>query len=130
MRILALMLLLVPSSFALDAPLPITLGKPFTLNSSGGGTRLARLEAARLNVGFLRVKSDSRCPVNVACVWAGDAVVEVRLSDPRWINTVQLHTTLEPRAVTALGYRLELKTLAPERGVKGQPKATLVLTKP
>ena len=33
-----------------------------------------------LKVSFDAVRSDSRCPMDVYCVWAGDAVIVVRLS--------------------------------------------------
>jgi hypothetical protein len=127
MRVLVLALLVtVSSGFALRTPLPITLGTPFTLDA---GVYMARLEAAKLNVEFLRVKSDSRCPVNVACVWAGDAALEVRVSQGKVTKTVLLHTTLEPKGVSVFKYRLELRALTPERGVQGETRATFVLTK-
>lgn len=47
----------------------------------------------RLRVEFERVASDSRCPVDVQCVWEGDAVVVVALSQPaRPSVSLQLHT--------------------------------------
>jgi len=58
---------------------------------------LAPGESARVEGGpqvtFQAVASESRCPIDVACVWAGDAVVELSLSRPGSTPaTVELHT--------------------------------------
>lgn len=62
-----------------NGPLPTnpstTLGKEFTLRPGGTAT----LTDAGLKVKLERVTDDSRCPVDVTCVWAGDAVAQVRL---------------------------------------------------
>ena len=39
-------------------------------------------QAKGLTVEFVRVKEDSRCPQSVACVWAGQVVVELKVSGP------------------------------------------------
>ena len=67
-----------------------------------------------LRVTFTRVVDDSRCPVDVTCVWEGNAGVELGLalgSGP----TVPyvLNTTLEPTAVTAGVYTLTLVAVEP-----------------
>lgn len=68
-----------------------------------------------LRVKFIKVVNDSRCPVGVQCVWAGDAEVllqvQVGLMEPKLVN---LHTTLEPRFVSVS---------ALPGGVIGIPKA-------
>lgn len=67
-----------------------------------------------LRIGFTRVVGDSRCPTSVVCVWAGDAEVELAVtfgSGPT--HPMALHTTLEPRATDAWGYRLTLVNLSP-----------------
>ncbi len=67
-------------------------------------------------VRFGEVKGDSRCPVDVVCVWAGNAevalVVEPTVGEgPAQLLT--LNTLLEPRVGNARGLRLTLVGLAP-----------------
>ena len=51
-------------------------------------------------VTFVKVSSDSRCPMNARCIWAGDAevvlFVKVGLRPP---EVVTLHTNEDPRNV-------------------------------
>ena len=52
-----------------------------------------RIAGEGLLVRFERVTSDSRCPVDVTCVWAGDAAVAVVLEKPKAEPaTHELHT--------------------------------------
>src|SRR5688572_10927641 len=37
------------------------------------------LKQERLRIEFVAVPADSRCPVDVVCVWAGDAEVQLRV---------------------------------------------------
>lgn len=68
-------------------------------------------------VRFSEVKGDSRCPVDVVCVWAGNAeialVVEPTVGEgPAQLLT--LNTFLEPHAGNARGLRFTLVGLTPE----------------
>lgn len=67
------------------------------------------------------VLADSRCPQGVACVWAGDAAVSIVVHPGCYKDgcaapsaSITLHTTLEPRIDSALGYRVQLLSLKPE----------------
>lgn len=57
--------------------------------------------------------SDSRCPIDVVCVWAGDGGVSLALSNGREQLHSFLHTTLFPREISYNGYRIILKSLNP-----------------
>ena len=57
--------------------------------------------------------SDSRCPMDVICVWAGDGGVGLKLSDGREQLHPFLHTALFPREINYGGYRIILKSLNP-----------------
>ena len=52
----------------------------------------AEVKRSGTRVTFRQVREDSRCPVDVTCVWAGDATVEVVISrtgapdDPRLLS--------------------------------------------
>lgn len=50
-----------------------TLGTPFALKE---GESVVAREDKMLEVQFGRVVEDSRCPVNVNCIWEGEAVVK------------------------------------------------------
>lgn len=70
-----------------------------------------------IRVRFNAVESDSRCPSDVVCVWAGDAVAQFSVEQNCACESptvrLELHTTLEPKSDVAYGYRVELRQLAP-----------------
>lgn len=64
--------------------------------------------------------SDSRCPVGVQCVWAGDGVATIGVHPPCFAGgcgapsgVLVLHTNLEPKAGLGWGHRVELVGLKP-----------------
>ena len=67
-----------------------------------------------VRVSFRTVEADSRCPVNVQCVWAGDAEIRLDVVVPdSAVRAVALHTNLEPRTATVGGYRIDLVAVMP-----------------
>lgn len=66
-------------------------------------------------VTFTEVSGDSRCPTNVACIWAGDAAVTLRVQPATGAaQVVVLHTGVADRqSATAAGLRLRLDRLEP-----------------
>jgi len=74
----------------------------------------ARVGSEGLLVGFRGVASDSRCPTDVQCVWAGDAEarVPVTVGNADW-TTLVLHTTLDPHSATFRTYKITLVELKP-----------------
>ena len=79
-------------------------------------TELAPGQSAQvgpLKITFTGVASDSRCPVDVVCVWEGDAVARLELSQPTGaVETRDLHT-ISPQGVTYGGFQVELVRLDP-----------------
>jgi hypothetical protein len=66
-----------------------------------------------LRITFTGVTGDSRCPVDVTCVWEGDAVAKIELSQPTSeAETRELHTA-SPRSATYGSYQVELVRLDP-----------------
>ena len=62
---------------------------------------------------FDRVASDSRCPMDAICVWAGDATVSLTVSrDGQKVNK-ELHTQPNGSEATYSGYTIKLVGLAP-----------------
>jgi hypothetical protein len=59
------------SAATLNAPIQLTPGQS------------AVYDAANLAVKFVAIESDSRCPSDVACVWAGEVVVKLAVRKDR-----------------------------------------------
>jgi hypothetical protein len=74
------------------------------------------IEGADLEIRFLAVSEDSRCPANalILCVWIGDgaAVIET-VTGAGDVSRDTLHTTLDPKAVDRGPVRLNLVRLDP-----------------
>lgn len=109
----------------------VALDQPFEL---GVGDR-ATVAGEEVNVRFEAVAGDSRCPSDVQCVWAGNAVVRAVLSQGRKAFGAELNTTLEPKSVDYLAYNVALVSLVPYPGGEGgsispsQYRATFVVTR-
>lgn len=101
--------------------------------------RVVTLDGGNLRVRFVRVASDSRCPVDVDCVWAGNAelLFEVGARGWRKRTTLTLNTNASPErpGEGRYGrYTLKLSGLAPQpRSTRkipaGRYTATLLVSK-
>ena len=90
----------------------VFIDKEFSL----GIGQTASIEGEKLVIKFKAVLEDSRCPVNVVCVWAGNGKVEFEVFDIDGQNkTVILNTEEEPKSVTLKGHTLKLISLNPPR---------------
>jgi hypothetical protein len=124
------MLLLASCGTSPSAPRSAKLAEPFTL--APGET--AQVEGAGLAVTFESVSADSRCPVDVTCVWEGDAVALVS-ARPATATPRELHTSGRFATEAEAGeFRVRLVSLAPplRQGVTpapGEYRATLVVTR-
>ena len=93
------------------------------------------VENTGLRINFQSVAEDSRCPVNVKCVWTGNAKVVLRLSKAGKHNaTINLNTGLDPKHLSYQGYDIKLVGVTPQRkeGVtikSGDYTVTLLVTK-
>ena len=66
--------------------------KPFTVTLAIGGS--APVPDTDVTVTVEDVTDDSRCPTGVTCIWEGDAVVHVRVTEPKaQPATYLLHTS-------------------------------------
>lgn len=74
-------------------------------------------KAARGNITikFIRVVEDSRPPEGSMGVWAGNAKLEIRITDRRGSKTAIINTTLGPKGDQYGGYAINLVSLSPER---------------
>ena len=93
-------------------PAKVLIDKEFSL----GIGQTASIEGEKLVIKFKAILEDSRCPVNVVCVWAGNGKVEFEVLDIDGQNkTVILNTEEEQRATTLKGHKLTLISLNPPR---------------
>ena len=93
-------------------PAKVSLDKEFSL----GIGQTASIEGEKLVIKFKAVLEDSRCPVNVLCVWAGNGKVEFEILDIDGQNkTIILNTEDEPKAITLKEHKLTLISLNPPR---------------
>ncbi len=112
MRNVLFLLLLACATSAKDVP----LDEPFSLTPGESAV------VDGVHITFDRVAQDSRCPPDVACIWAGDAEVKLRVGG----DDVTLHThggMQYPKSAQVGGRTITL------RGLSRAPyTATLVLT--
>lgn len=67
----------------------------------------------KLEIYFDDVVSDSRCPINVKCIWAGDGEVKLKFKKDNDVTHEYLHTYLEPKSVIVYNYFIKLNSLMP-----------------
>lgn len=112
----------------------VRVGREFKLKAG----RSVTFEKEGLRLRFASVASDSRCPVNVNCVWAGNAevLVEASTKSGKGKRTLRLNTNAGPErpGEGKYGhYTVKLLGLSPQprEGRKiaaGQYTATLLVT--
>jgi len=119
-----------PSPTAPPSP-PTTAGEQITL--APGQT--AQVQGGRVRIIFQSVSGDSRCPVDVTCVWEGDAVVVITtLLEGDTAFRHELHTSGRyPGEVEVSTARIRLMGLAPEPHADQPPapaayRATFLVT--
>ena len=99
--------------FAQTTTKTIKLNTEFSLFAAQKGY----LKTENLNIEFVKVLEDSRCPEDVDCVWAGSAKVQIKVSKGKSVAKIfELNTNLEPNFITFQGYKIEITGLTP--GIK------------
>lgn len=100
------------------AQIKAALGQEFALAIG----QTAEITGESLKIKFLEVVEDSRCPMNVTCIWAGrvSAVVEIKEEGPVYkMVLTEPGLTDEPSRETYQGYSLSFHvTPYPEAGKK------------
>ena len=84
-----------------------------------------RLEGSVLRKGFGEILEDSRCPVDVVCVWEGNGKVVIGIAAGMGpTHPLTLNTSLEPQSVIWSGIRVTLLELnpAPRSGKRTPPE--------
>lgn len=113
MRNILLMLMLACATSTSEVP----LGELFSLTPG----KIAVVDGVQIT--FVRVGQDSRCPPDVQCIWAGDAEVKLSVAG----DDVTLHThggTQYPKSARVAGRTITLRDLT-----RSPYTATLVVTR-
>lgn len=67
-----------------------------------------------LEIEFVSVPDDSRCPKGVTCIWSGNAKVALAVKEQGEKSaTVELNTDVEPKVASYRGYEIGLLDLSP-----------------
>jgi hypothetical protein len=109
---LVVLCLLVVTACDEQNPVGPTVGinERFTLAPS----EVATVRDTGLNVQFVQVTGDSRCPADAICIQGGDAIVHIRVLDGGAVSPYELHTGDSSRAtVTHNQMRISLVELQP-----------------
>ena len=107
--------LLIGACGGSSRPLSPTVATTFVLSPGQIGS------TSGASVKFVRVVSDSRCPLNAQCVQAGDVVVTVTLIGPSQAATFDLQLADSAKRTGALGgLVVELQAVTPYP-IAGQP---------
>ncbi len=72
-----------------------------------------RAPKSRLNIRFVELIEDSRCPADTNCIWAGNARIKVRVSKNGRSHEMTLDTNGKDRSGVAEGYSIKLTGLTP-----------------
>ncbi len=67
-----------------------------------------------ISITFEEVISDSRCPLDVLCIWAGNAEVAFTFTKENRTRRFTLNTGLEPSEIQLFGYKIKLLDLKPD----------------
>ncbi len=67
------------------------------------------------SISFDGVNNDSRCPIDVVCVWAGNAEVVLKIRNKNFEKNFILNSYLYPRTIVYDQYEIELTKVLPER---------------
>lgn len=113
-EILALLVVLLLGACARSSLVePPIVGRLDSVVALRPGQR-ASIEGTPLELRFLGVPEDSRCPVDVTCVWEGDALVQLAvLGAAPGERRIDLHTSLQPRSEVVGGFRVSLEGVEP-----------------
>jgi hypothetical protein len=72
------------------------------------------VKGADARIKFNKVTDDSRCPVDVTCVWAGDAKIKITISRNGSADETRLLSITPPKHEAQLGnLRIRFVSLAP-----------------
>src|SRR5436853_321878 len=95
----ALLLIIATSCATVDTAVVANPGAEFSLSLG----KTAAVTGTPYRITFNRVSEDSRCPVDVTCVWAGDAKVELTITRKGAPGDVRIVSLTPPNTDVTVG---------------------------
>ena len=91
-----------------------------------GLDKQAKIPNSKINLQFKEIVEESRCPVDVTCVWEGLAIVEIEATSGTQKSNFRVATRdFEQKNVknsfSFYGYKFTLVELKPQPGAKEEP---------
>jgi len=90
------------------------------VSAQGNGTLKVRVNQqktharSKLKISFVSLVEDSRCPVGAKCVWAGNAKIQVKITDSRGRSeTFEMNTNMGAQGASFGGYAVNLVEVTP-----------------
>jgi hypothetical protein len=68
---------------------------------------------SKLRIKFISLIEDSRCPIGVDCIWAGNAKIRVQVVGERSTKVFEMNSTLGPKGDILDGWAIMLEELTP-----------------
>lgn len=69
----------------------------------------------KLKIKFVSVLEDSRCPRGTNCIWAGNARVQIKISDAKGVSkNFELNMNANPQSISFAGYEIKMTNLDPK----------------
>lgn len=68
---------------------------------------------SRLKIKFIEVIEDSRCPIGVDCIWAGNAKIKVQITGSKRSQIFEFNTNLGPKGDIFDGWAITIENLTP-----------------
>jgi hypothetical protein len=114
----------IPDEGRQQETIQVRLGEPFTLAEGQWGEFQVDENGPvdQPRAVYAEVIEDSRCPINVNCVWAGEAVVEVQFTVSDRVFPLQLSSAgaSSPNSLDTVGYRITLLDVQPYPAEPGE----------
>ena len=96
---------------------------PLTVNLGYG--HYTQVDGTVLHMSFTDVLEDSRCPVDVTCVWEGNAGIAIGIGMGMGpTHRLELNTSTAPRSATWNGIRVSIVSLFPAPVSDRTPQAS------
>lgn len=93
-----------------ESEMEVSLGEPFDLRIE----QSVHVAGTPLRVRFDEVGEDSRCPVDVECVWAGNARIHLTAAVDGDSRSLEVNTGIDPRSAAVASYVVTLERLEPQ----------------
>ncbi len=99
------------------AAVSVTLEQPFIL----GFGQQASVKPDGLAIEFVKLLSESRCPEGAACVWPGEATIQLQVSDVTSLARALELSTQDKKPRRIGDYTVELVDLEPHPALLARP---------